>query len=109
MGSGANMLRPVHGVFLVLPRENAFSSRTWSFVFEACSDRVLAHTVGAQAKERQGKDLAEEAYEAASHARMLMAQGDEDTRQECLLYPAGSPKMDPLRLSPVSLCIYTKI
>ncbi|CAM9511520.1 unnamed protein product [Hapterophycus canaliculatus] len=33
-----------------------------------------------QAQERQAKDWAQEAYEAANHARMLTAQGDEDTR-----------------------------
>ncbi|CAM9251827.1 unnamed protein product [Scytosiphon promiscuus] len=34
-----------------------------------------------QAQERQAKDMAQEAYEAANHAHMLSAQGDEDTRQ----------------------------
>lgn len=35
-----------------------------------------------QARERQSKDRALQAYDAVNHARMLAAQGDEDARQE---------------------------
>lgn len=59
----------------------AASRKKSRFVLPVASLKFLISGSLCQARERTSKDRALQAYEAVNHARMLAAQGDEDTRQ----------------------------